>query len=157
MLDHVAVGAFLEQPARKDAIPFIVALILHRQLDEGAGFRRVFPWRGRLARAQAHDSAANARRIAGLHLEIANQAVALVEQAEHRDAVGHRGRALDSADFLRHAFGFGDLRRLLAAARLGRRRPVAGRESQCRQGGEAHGRGQARHENAHSAPGRQAS
>lgn len=157
MLDHVAIGAFLEQPARKDAIPFVVALILHRELDKGAGFGRIFPWRGRLARPQADDRAADTRRIAGLHLKVADQAVALVEQAEHRDTVGHRRRALDAADFLRHAFGLGDLRRLVAAARLARRRPVAGRERQRRHDGEAHGRGQARHENAHSAPGRQAS
>src|SRR3546814_2062839 len=39
----------------KDAIPFVVALVLHGQLDEGAGFGRVLPWRGRLARAQADD------------------------------------------------------------------------------------------------------
>ena len=118
MLDHIAVGPFLEQPARKDAIPFVVALVLHRELHEGTGFGRVFPWRGLFAGAQADDRAADARRIAGLHFEIADQPVTLVEQAEHGDAFGHRRRALDAADFLRHAFRFGDLRRLVGAARF---------------------------------------
>src|SRR3546814_2972757 len=39
-----------------------------------------------------------AHRFAGLHLELANQAVALVEQADDGDALGHRGRAFDAAD-----------------------------------------------------------
>jgi hypothetical protein len=162
VLDDIAVGPFLEQPARKDAVPFVVALILHRQLDEGAGFGRIFPRCGRLARAQAHDRAADARRIAGLHLEVANQTVALVEQADHRDTIGHRGRAFDAADFLRNAFGFCDLGRLVAAAGLRRGRAVTGGERSRRKDGQRQipdhgGHRQSRHESVHSAPGRQAS
>jgi hypothetical protein len=156
VLDDVALGPFLEDPARKDAIPFIVALILHRQLDEGAGFGRIFPRRGRLARAQPHDRAADARGVAGLHLELADQPVALVEEAEHRDAFGHRSRAGNAADFLRHGFGSRDLGRF-AAPRLVALRAIAPgqrrrREQQHQRGGE-----RARHRYAHSAPGRQAS
>jgi hypothetical protein len=129
MLDHVAVGPLPENPARKDAAPFVVALVLHRQLDESPRFGRVFPRRGHFARAHPHDRAADAHRRAGLHLEFANQPVALVEQADDGDALGHRRRAFDAADFLRHPFGFGGGRYGRAAARL-RRRPVA-----CRQRG----------------------
>jgi len=128
MLDHIAVGPLAENPARKDAAPFVVALVLHGELDESAGFGRVFPRRGHLARAHPHDRAADAHRFAGLHLELADQPVALVEQADHGDALGHRGRAFDAADFLRHAFGFRGGRDA-RAPRL-RRRPVA-----CRQRG----------------------
>jgi hypothetical protein len=157
MLDDVAVGPLAENPARKDAIPFVVALILHRQLDESTRFGRIFPRRGRLARAQPDDRAADARRFAGLHLEIADEPVALVEQADDGDAVGHRRRAFDATNFLRHAFGFGNLRRLIAAARLRRRVPVAGAERQRGEHGQPGGRGQPGHRSAHSAPGRQAS
>jgi len=51
VLDHIAIGPFAEDPARKDAVPFVVALILHRQLDEGAGFGRILPRRGLFAGA----------------------------------------------------------------------------------------------------------
>src|SRR3546814_5309260 len=56
MLDHIALGPLLEHPARKDAIPFVVALILHGQLHEGAGFWRVLPRLGLFAGAQPHRS-----------------------------------------------------------------------------------------------------
>jgi hypothetical protein len=125
VLDDVAVGPLAENPARKDAAPFVVALILHRQLHERAGFRRVFPGRGLLARTQPDDRAPDARRFAGLHFEFADQPVPLIEQADNRDALRHRGRALDAADFLRDAFGFGDGRHRRAAIALGRR-PIAG-------------------------------
>jgi hypothetical protein len=153
VLDHVAFGPLAENPARKDAIPFVVALILHRQLDEGAGFGRVFPRRGLLAGAQADDRTAHARRIARLHLQLADQPVALVEQAEHRDAFGHRGRPLDPADFLRHAFGA----HRLGLVDLYRRAAVAGGEPRRREQRRKRDRKRAHHRAGHSAPGRQAS
>jgi hypothetical protein len=103
MFDHVAVGSLAEKPARKDAAPLVVALVLHGKLDEGAGFGGVFPWRRLFARAQPHDRAADAQRFAGLHLEFAHQSVALVEQAQHRDTLGHRGCPFDAVDFGRSA------------------------------------------------------
>lgn len=155
VLDHVALGALLEQPARKDAIPFVVALVLHRQLHEGAGFGRILPRRGLFARAQPHDRTADARGLARLHLELADEAVALVEQAEHRDALVHRGRALDPADFLRDAFGLGELRRgfagPLAAVPIARGQRGRRDKRQQRDAGEG-----GAHE-AQSAPGRHAS
>ena len=50
--DDIAVGAFAENPSRKHAPPFVVALILHGQLDKGAGFGRILPRRGLFACAQ---------------------------------------------------------------------------------------------------------
>lgn len=156
MLDDVAFGPFPEQPARKDAIPFVVALILHGQLDEGAGFGRILPRRGRLARAQPHDRAADARDVAGLHLELADQAVALVEQPDHGDALIHRGRPLDAADFLRDAVGLRQLRARLA-------RPfavpatIARGERGRRDEREKRATDEVRPHSIQSAPGRQAS
>lgn len=46
MLDDIAVRSFLEQPAGKDAPPFIAAMIEHDQLDESPGFLRIFPLGG---------------------------------------------------------------------------------------------------------------
>jgi hypothetical protein len=90
VLDDVAVGPFLEQPARKDAVPLVVALFLHRQLDKGTGFGRRFPWWSRLARPQADDGAADARAVPRAHFQIADKAVAFVEQRHDRHALGHR-------------------------------------------------------------------
>ena len=155
MLDHVALGVLPEQPARKDAIPFVIALILYGELDEGAGFGRVLPRRGLFAGAQAHDRAADARALARLHLKLADEAVTLVEQPEHRDALHHRGRALDPADFLRDPFGLGELRRgfagPLAAVPIARGQRGRRDKRQQRDAGEG-----GAHE-AQSAPGRHAS
>jgi hypothetical protein len=154
VLDHVAVGPLAENPARKDAIPFVVALILHRQLDERTRFGRIFPRRRLFARAQPDDRAADACRFAGLHLEFADEPVAFVEQADDGYALGHRGRAFDAADFLPHAFGFGDGRDCGAATRF-RRCPVAGGQRGRGHKRDQRGRNLARHAGFHS--GRQAS
>ncbi|ALC13650.1 hypothetical protein LH20_16950 [Sphingopyxis sp. 113P3] len=156
MLDDVAFRPLPEDPARKDTIPFVVALILHAQLHEGAGFRRVFPRGSLFAGPQTHDRAADARRIARFHLKLAHQPVSLVEQAQHRGALGHRGRAFDAADFLRHLFGAHNLAGLGLAATLVAR-AVAPRERRNRQRQQERGNERARHRGSHSAPGRQAS
>lgn len=155
MLDDVAFGPFPEQPARKDAVPFIVALILDGQLDEGARFGRIFPRRRGFARAQPHDRPAHARCLAGLHLEVADEAVALVQQPDDRDALVHRGRALDPADFLAYALRLAELRARLA-------RPFAAAAVACGQRDRRDERqkrdtGGVRDHEAQSAPGRQAS
>jgi hypothetical protein len=110
MLDDIAVGPFLEQPAGKDAIPFVVALFLNRQLDESPGFRRRFPWRRGFAGAQADDDAPHPRTVAGAHFEIADQPVALVEEGDHRLSFGHGGRPRYASRLLRHGIGAADLR-----------------------------------------------
>jgi len=156
VLDHIAFGPFLEQPARKDTIPFVVALILHGQLDEGTGFGRVFPWRRLFAGAQADDRATDPRGVAGLHLKLADQSVALVEQADHRDALFHRRRTFDAADFLPNTVRLGELRGGLAralAVAIAVARGQRGRRDQ-RQKRDT---GELRPHEAQSAPGRQAS
>jgi hypothetical protein len=130
MLDHVAVGPLAENPARKDAAPLVVALILHGELNKSAGFGGVFPWRRLFACAQPDDRAADAQRFAGLHLELADQPVALVEQAQHRDALGHRCGAFDTAGFRGDALRLQRRRHRLAAVRGG---PVASGQRRRRQ------------------------
>jgi len=90
MENDVTIRPFLEEPAGKDAVPFIVPAFLHIELHESARFLLGFPWGRRLAGAQAHDGIAYAQRFAGLHLELAGEAIALVEQAEHGLALRHR-------------------------------------------------------------------
>ncbi len=89
MLDDIAVGPFLEQPAGEVAPPFIVGGAAHVELNEGAGFLHIFPGGGRLAGLEADDRIAYAQRVAGLHREVGGDAVTLVEQADHRNAFGH--------------------------------------------------------------------
>lgn len=117
MLDHIAVGPLAENPARKDAAPLVVALILHGELHKSAGLGRVFPRCGLFARAQPDDRAADAQRFARLHLQLADQPVALVEQAQYRDALGHRSGALDAAGFGGDTLGLQLRRHGLAAVR----------------------------------------
>jgi hypothetical protein len=52
-----------------------------------------FPRRRRFAIAQPHDHVADPDRLAGPEGEVAFEAIALVEQAEHRDPRGHGRRA----------------------------------------------------------------
>jgi hypothetical protein len=135
MLDDVERRRFLVEPAREHASPDLVGL-LDIELDESAGKRRALPRRGRLARTQADNHVADAQRLAGLHRQVADDAVALVEQADHRDPLGHRGLA----DMLQHRALAGIDHR---AALVGRGRAVAAREqhrgSGDRQAGAAHG------------------
>jgi hypothetical protein len=77
--------------------------LLDIELDERPGQRRRLPRRGRLARAQADDDIADAQRLARLHRQVADDAIALVEQSDHRDALGHRRLA----DMLKHRPGAG--------------------------------------------------
>jgi len=90
MLDHIAVGPFLEQPAGKSAAPFAVGGRAHIELNEGACFLHIFPGRACFAGLQADDRVAGPERFARLHLEVAGQAVALVEEADDGFPLGHR-------------------------------------------------------------------
>ena len=134
--------------------------IAHIELDEGPGQLLGLPGRGRFAGAQPDDGVADPDCLAGPHGQIARQAVALVEEAEHRDPLRHRSgpRGL-GGDCLRHIdrarFG-----RILAGllAPLAARLRSAGRQSKQRRSEQAWGSqtgrlGQA----AHSSPGVQAS
>ncbi len=66
MLDDIALGPFLEQPAGKYAVPLVVAIFEHEELHERAGFLRHFPLRGALAGAQADNGAADAHALSRL-------------------------------------------------------------------------------------------
>jgi hypothetical protein len=63
-------------------------------LHEGAHFLRQFPRRGALAGGQADDHRTDLARLAGLQCDLFGNIVALVEQADGRHAVLHRGRAV---------------------------------------------------------------
>jgi len=89
VLHHVQARPFLEQPAGEDAPPLRIGLA-NVHLHEGAGILLGFPGRGALAGAQADDHVADARRLAGLEVDVLRRAVALVEDAEHRLTVLHR-------------------------------------------------------------------
>jgi hypothetical protein len=60
------------------------------ELHERAGQRLHLPGRGGLAGAQPDDGIADPDRLARLQRHVARQAVALVEEAEDRDALRHR-------------------------------------------------------------------
>lgn len=102
MLDYVERRRLPVEPAREH--PLVAAVVLpHVELDEGAGELLDLPGRGGLAGAQADDHVADARRLAGAKGEITRKAVALVEQAEHRDPLGHRrGAGREPGDGLGH-------------------------------------------------------
>ncbi|MBB6125074.1 hypothetical protein FHS92_002831 [Sphingobium subterraneum] len=89
MLNDVAVGTVFEHPAGKDAPPFVVGVAAHIELHESAGVLKIFPRCGLLAGTQADNGVADAQRLTRLHLEIAGDAVAFVEQADDGDAFLH--------------------------------------------------------------------
>ena len=89
MLDDVERRTFPVNPAREYPVPVLVRA-LDVDLDEGAGQFFALPRRRRLAGAQADDDVLDPDRLAGLQRQVANDAVALVEQAQHGDPLGHR-------------------------------------------------------------------
>jgi hypothetical protein len=94
VLDDVEAGAFEEHPAREHAPVLRRPALADVDLHEGAGLLRHFPGRGALAGGHAHDHRPHLARLAGLEAEFFGDVVALVEQAEHRDPLVHRGRAV---------------------------------------------------------------
>jgi hypothetical protein len=89
VLDDVERRRFLVEPAREDTVPFAVGL-LHVDLHEGAGQLLLFPRRRRLARAQPDQQVLPSHRLPGVKRDVLGDSVALVEDAEHRDALRHR-------------------------------------------------------------------
>lgn len=89
MLDNIAFGAILEQPAGKYPTPFVILGAAHVQLNKCAGFRHIFPRRGHLASTQANNHIAHPQRLARFHFQVTGQAITLVEQADHRFPLGH--------------------------------------------------------------------
>ncbi len=66
-------------------------MVQHDQLHECAGFLRRFPLCCAFAGTQANDGTAEANTFAGFERDVADQAVAFVEQAENGDPFLHRG------------------------------------------------------------------
>jgi hypothetical protein len=91
VLDDVERGRFAVQPAGEDALPASLR-VAHVELHERAGQLLHLPRGGRLAGAQPHDGIADPHRLAGLQGQVPGNAVALVEEAEHRHALRHRRR-----------------------------------------------------------------
>lgn len=142
MFHHVERGRFLVEPAREGALE-LVPRVAHVKLDERAGELLDFPRRRRLAGPQPDDDVAHANRLARLELKILRDAVALVEQTENRDALGHGRRPRREAGHrlwnvdrlglgLRLAFRLLRLRHIRPAARCREQR-------RCQQRGEASG------------------
>jgi hypothetical protein len=96
MLDDVERRRFLVNPSRKDAFPAAVGL-LHVELDERPGQFLIFPWRARFAGAQADDRVLDLKCLARLQGHIADDAIALVEEAQNGDPLGHGGHPNDSS------------------------------------------------------------
>jgi hypothetical protein len=151
VLDRVERRRLLVEPARESALK----LALRRsdvELNEGPGELLRFPGRGRLAGAKADHRVADAHRLSGLELDVARNAVALVEQAEDRDSLSHGRRArgdgghgLGNVDGLRLGLG-GILALRLGTAIAPREQDEAGKQQ--RRPGPRRG---------HSCPGVQAS
>jgi len=91
MLDNVKRRALGEEPARMDAVPLLVDFE-DIDLNECAGELVRFPGRRLVAGLETDDHVADSHCLARLELELAGFAIALVEDAEHRDAVLHRRR-----------------------------------------------------------------
>jgi hypothetical protein len=117
VLDDVQRWAFLVEPAREDPRPVLVRP-LHVQLNEGAGELLRFPRRRGFTGAQADDDILHADRLARTQRQVADDAVALVQEAKNRDPFRHRrdarlvGRRARHLDGDRIALG-----RLVVAAR----------------------------------------
>jgi hypothetical protein len=109
--------------------------VAHVELDEGAGQPLLLPWRGGLAGEQPDDDVAETHGLARPQGQVARLAVALVEQAEHRDPVCHRGRPrCDLGDGLVDADDLGLV--LVRRGPLGRAARAARRERGDRQRGD---------------------
>jgi hypothetical protein len=88
VLDHVERRRFFVEPAGKNPVPALVRL-LDVDLHEGAGELFLFPRRRRFAGAKAHDHVLPADRLARMERDVLDDAVALVEDAQHSNALRH--------------------------------------------------------------------
>jgi hypothetical protein len=92
MFDYIERRRFLVHPPRKNPLPAFVGK-LGVDLDESARQLFILPRRACLARTQAHDHVLHPKRLTRAHRQVAHDAVALVEHADHRDALVHWGHA----------------------------------------------------------------
>jgi hypothetical protein len=89
VLDDVERRRFLVQPAREGAVPFLVRA-LHVELDERARQLLFLPRRRRFTGPQPHQNVLPPRRLARVESDRFHDPVALVENAEHGNALRHR-------------------------------------------------------------------
>jgi hypothetical protein len=89
VLDHVERGRLAVQPAREDTLELVLQ-VAHVHLHERTGERLRLPGRRCLAGLDADDDVFDAPSLAGAQPQLPFDAVALVEDAEHRHALGHR-------------------------------------------------------------------
>jgi hypothetical protein len=131
VLDHVQRRRFLVEPAREHPVPSLVRP-LNVDLHESAGELLFLPRRRRLARAQAHEQILPSRRLAGVERNRLYDSIALVEDAEHCNALRHGRHAALPGRRDGHVGWGGRLRILLLTAAASSKRQ---REQQ-RCGGE---------------------
>jgi hypothetical protein len=93
-------------------------------LHEGAGQLFLLPRRARFAGAQADRDILHPHRLPRLQRQVADDAVALVEQAEDRDPLRHRRDAGEIARRSGNVDGYG----LIALNFIALPRPVAARD-----------------------------
>jgi hypothetical protein len=91
----------MEQPAGEHSSPLIFGMVEHQQLDKGPGFLRAFPLGGAFAGAQPHDRPTDPDAFARFQRDIADQAIALVQQAEDSNPFRHRRYASERILFAR--------------------------------------------------------
>jgi hypothetical protein len=143
VLDDVQRRRLPVEPAGEDAAELAVGAS-HVELDESAGQLLHLPGRGGLAVPQPDDHVADANRLAGPQRQLALKAVALVEQAEHRDALGHGSRARrELLHGLRHVDRLVHDRRLVLAVGVVRSPRCAGGKRERHR--DAENRGEAAH------------
>jgi hypothetical protein len=90
MLDDVERRRFLVEPAREDPLPPALR-IANVELDERPGQRLHLPRRRRLAGAKPEYRIPHPHGLAGREGDRSRYSVALVEKADHRDPLRHRG------------------------------------------------------------------
>src|SRR4029078_5009258 len=92
VLDHIERRRFLVEPAREAPVPALVRL-LNVDLHERTGKLLLLPGGRGLAGAQAHEKILPPRRLARVKRERLHDSIALVENAQDRNALGHRRHA----------------------------------------------------------------
>jgi hypothetical protein len=151
---HVDRWRFLVEPAGEETPPHrIFAHFLARQhgnLHESAGQRRAFPRRGAFTTGETDHHVTDAARFTRLHLDLARDIVALVDQAQRGHAIGQRRadacsglhrRGRRGGQFLRD-FGFLCRRRRCFAAARDQRQRAKGRGGPVqREAAQAHASG----------------
>jgi hypothetical protein len=89
VLNDIERWGFLVKPAREDTAPALVGL-LDVELNEGAGQLLLLPRRRGFTGAQPNDHIFPSRRLSRMQRDVLHDPVALIEDAEHCNALRHR-------------------------------------------------------------------